>query len=378
MCIWYDSYKKHHVDFFQKIKDFDELDLAEADNMFPKMILDKAYAYGISNSDILIYTLVSVINAFPMIENYIKVPKNNKVLLDKFMSNSDSLNRKLAEVFELKIADNKYVNKKTKSKFTYEELNTIKNKHMMGMELLHIYLDNDFFNLFEKTMKHISENNVSGATIGYLLSYLCFNEENRKQIVSSMKEKSEFFLQKVRFKIEQLYDFSAGVLRLSVKNRYETFVDEELIKMTDYVKKEKEQIIDAFTSDEHKYLEMIESLTKRLNQLEKENAELKNNTMGKYSPLKNKNVLVVGDTSRKESYKKIIEQYGGCFDFMDGIFEPEKISHMSEKADVAILIIPRIKHSVSFALKTKKIPTIFVNNAGVSSFQEVLDEYCCG
>jgi hypothetical protein len=358
--------------------DFDSFFLAEHDNMFPEIILEKARAYEISNSDILIYALFSKLSIPPMLLNYVKIPTNNKVLFDNFVNNKDLVNKKLAENFEVTLTNNKNISKKTKAKFTYDELNGIKNKHLMGVELLDVYTNNSFENLFEKVMEAIDSDRVGVVALSYLLGYLCFNESEQKQIMEALKSKSEFFMEKVRFKIEEYFDFSVGVLRLANKGRYDLFVDQELVKMSEYMRKEKDSIMVAFSSDEKKYLDMIESLTFKLNQLEKENIELKTNNTQKQSKLKGKKVLVIGDTSRRDSYREIVENQGGYFDFMDGIFEPEKISFMSEKADIAILVIPRIKHSVSCVLKNKKIQTIFVNNAGVSSFEEVINDYCFG
>jgi hypothetical protein len=230
----------------------------------------------------------------------------------------------------------------------------------------------------DRVLSAIELDDVKFITLSYLLSYLCFDNDDRDKILTAIKSKSEFLLEKVRFQIELYFDFSVGVLRLAKKERYEVFVDAELVEISEYVKKEKEALMETFSNDEKKYLDIIELLTSRLNQLEKENSELKGNGVIRSLPLKSKRILVVGDTGRKDSYREIVEQYGGNFEFMDGIFEPEKISFMSEKADLAILVIPRMKHSVSNTLKVKKIPTIFVNSAGVSSFEEVVNNYCCG
>jgi hypothetical protein len=154
------------------------------------------------------------------------------------------------------------------------------------------------------------------------------------------------------------------------------FIDEQLSKISEYIKNEKEVLLKAYEQDEKNYLDMVDNLTTRLNSLEKENAELKNKSMKKTSPLNNKKVLVVGDTGRKEGYKQIVEQYGGHFDFVDGIFEKDKLSVVSESADVAILIVPRIKHTVSHILKANKVPVIFVNSAGIGAFEDVVDKYC--
>jgi hypothetical protein len=349
----------------------------EKDNLISQIVLEKAFAYSISNSDILTYVLFSKTSIPPMWANYIKMP-NNKILFEKFIKNVDLVDKKIAENFETKILENKNISKKMKSLFSFEELQNIQNKHLMAVEVIEMYTNHGFDDLYEKIGECIENNNASYVALIYLLSYLCFDEQKRQKIVERVKEQSEFFLEKVRFSIEILFDFTVGVLRLSKKERYDVFINKELLEMAEYMSKEKQQIMESFQSDEKKYLAMIDMLTNQLNQLEKENLDLKNQYPSKKLPLKSKNILVIGDTGRKDSYKEIVEKYGGNFDFMDGIYEPEKISSLVDKTDLAILVIPRMKHSVSNILKSKKVSTIFVNSAGISSFEEVMDNYCCG
>lgn len=370
-------YHKHYNDFSKKMFELDCQRWHEQDDFMPHVILEKAFAYSILNSDVLIYTLFKYTSIPPIWGNYIKMP-TNKILFEKFIKNQDLVHKKLAEEFEKKLVDNKAISKKVKSLFSFEELKTIQNKHLMAIEMIEIFKEQGFDDLFAKVQDCIDNDNPSFVALTYLLSYLCFDEEERKKIVEKVKEQSEFFLEKVRFQLELLFDFSVGVLRLSKKERYDVFINQELLEMTDYIGKEKKQIMDSFESDERKYLDMIEVLTTRLNYLEKENLELRSKYPAKNLPLKSKNVLVIGDTGRKDFYKGIVEKYGGNFDFMDGIFEPEKISSLVDKTDLAILVIPRMKHSVSNILKSKKVSTIFVNSAGISSFEEVMDSYCCG
>ena len=203
-----------------------------------------------------------------------------------------------------------------------------------------------------------------------------FEEEDRKKCFEYIKNRGDFIVEKVKLSIDIYFQMSIEILKVQNKKGYDIFVDEQLSQMSEYMKKEKENMIESFSNDERKYVEIINTLTEKINELEKENNQLKKNLSKKELPLTNKNVLVVGDTGRKEFYREVVERYVGNFDFIDGIFETEKINLFSEKADLAILVIPRIKHQISNVLKSNKVPSIFVNSAGINSFEEVVQKYC--
>ena len=375
MCYLYQSYKEHFDLLGDNFLYLNNKDLSKEDSLFSKMQVDKAYAYKVSDADVMIYSLFTLLPPPNSIGNYLKIP-TNKVMMKKFFEDDRVIQKKLAECFEVKVAENKAISKKTKSMFNHYELNNITNGMLMALDVMYYQksiLKTDIYNKFTFL---IEENNIYSASLYYFLAYLCYTKEDVQRINEYIETCSDLVKERLRHQVERMYDFAVDILKLAKKERYELFVDEQLVKMTEYMRKEKENMLNAFTNDEQKYLGMIDDLTQRLNHLEKENAELKNKSMKKTSPLNNKKVLVVGDTGRKESYKKIIEQYGGNFDFIDGVFDKEKISLVSESADIAVLVIPRMKHTISNALKVNKVPMIFVNSAGIGAFEDVIDNYC--
>jgi hypothetical protein len=375
MCCLHQAYQEHFDLLGENLLYVNTKKLYEEDNLFSKMQLEKAYAYKVADADVIIYSLFAMSPPLNSLGNYLKIP-TNRVLLKKFFEDDRAIQKKLSECFEIKLADNKVISKKTKSKFTHYELTNITNSMLMALDIMYYHkniLKTDVYNDF---VNYIDEGNIYRAGLSYFLAYLCYTKEDVEKINEYLKTCDDLVTEKLKHRIERMYDFSVDILKLAKNERYELFVDEQLVKMTDYMRAEKENMIQSFESDEQRYLEMIEDLTKRLNNLEKENMELKNKSMKKTSPLNKKKVLVVGDTGRKDSYRKIVEQYGGDFDFIDGVFDKEKISLVSESADIAILVIPRMKHTISNALKINKVPMIFVNNAGISAFEDVVDNYC--
>ncbi len=377
MCNLYLAYEEHFGDMMRKLLEVEKNNVLKDDDLFSEMMMSKASAYDIRNTDVMIYALFTFMNPQNSLGNYIKFPQN-KILFEKMISNTNLMHKKIAEVFEVKLVDNKAMSKKVKNSFDHYMLTNLENKLFMCLEIVDFFKKKPNFNLEKRFVDLIDENNTPAVALHYVLSYIISEEEERKKLKQHIEERGELFKQKIKFHIEMYYSFAIDILKLAKPERYELFVDEQLVQITDHIKIEKEALLNSFISDEQKYLQMIDDLTMRLNQLEKENMELKNTSMKKTSPLNNKKVLVVGDTGRKDSYRQIVEQYGGNFDFVDGIFEKEKISTLSESADVAILVVPRIKHTVSNILKANKVPVIFVNSAGIGSFEEVVDNYCAG
>jgi hypothetical protein len=351
------------------------VNLSEVDSIFSKMESSKAHAYKVDDSDVFLYCLFTLLMPPPAISNYYKIPQN-KILMKKFFEDERVHQRRVAECFEQTLVDNKAINKKVKSMFSHYEMSNIQNKVLMGLDLVNFYKNKMCLNVYDKFTSLVDADDIMGASIYYMLSYVVYTQDEVMQIKQYIEQSGSFLEEKIKLEIEKLYDFSVSILKLAKKERYELYVDEQLVKMTDYIKGEREKLIDSFKKDEQTYLDIVDSLTSKLNQLEKENAQLRNKSMKKTSPINGKNVLVVGDTVRKEGYKKIIEQYGGNFDFVDGIFDKEKIMLASESADVAVLVVPRIKHTISNFVKANKIPIVWVNNAGISTFEDKIDQYC--
>jgi hypothetical protein len=371
MCNLFKAYEEHFGSLMHRFISLEQGGM-RGNDLFTPMMLDKAGAYDIKGTEVIVYTVFSFLNPPNSLGNYIKMP-NNKIMLEKFLNNRELVQKKIAEAFEQKISDNKRMNKWEKNKFSHFELTNMENKYLMALEIVEHFKNK---NVKEWLKDAVDDNNSALSSLVYMLAHLMYDEEDLGELTEYIKSNGELFNQKVKFKIEMNFEISINMLRFAKPERYELFVDEQLVQIIDYIKNEKEVILSAYENDEKRYLDMVDNLTIRLNQLEKENLELKSTSMKKTSPLKDKNVLVVGDTGRKESYKQIVEQYGGNFNFIDGVFDKEKINMVSESADVAILVIPRMKHTISNSLKTHKVPMIFVNSAGIGTFQSVIDEYC--
>jgi hypothetical protein len=371
----YQLYQEHFPLLASNLLYLNATNLFEADSVFSKMEISKAHAYKVDDSDVFLYCLFTLLLPPQAIANYYKIPQN-KVLMKKFFEDERMYQRRVAECFEQTLSENKAINKKVKSLFPHYELNNIQNKILMGLELIYFYKEKMNVNIYNKFTDLVDANDIMGATLHYMFAYVGYEQEDVAKIKTYIEQSGGFLQEKIKMEMEKLYDFAIGILKLAKKERYELYVDEQLVKMTEYMKGEREKIIESFKKDEQTYLSIFESLTHRLNYLEKENAELKNTSMKKTSKINGKKVLVVGDTVRKEGYRKIIEQYGGSFDFVDGIFDKEKIMLASESADVAVLVVPRIKHTISNFVKANKIPIVWVNSAGISTFEDSIDEYC--
>jgi hypothetical protein len=371
MCNLYKAYEGHFGDLMKRFIRIKSEGLSD-NELFSQMMIDKAGAYDIQTVDVFIYSVFCYLNPPNSLGNYIKMP-NNRIILEKFLSNREMVQKKIAESFEQKVAENKRMNKLQKNQFSHFEINNLENKFLMALEIVDHFKNR---NVKEWLKSFVDEDNAKMTSLIYFLAHIVYDKEDVGELTEYIKSHGDLFVQKVRFNIEMNYEFVITMLLHAKPERYDLFIDEQLVQITEYIKNEKEVVISAYESDEKRYVDIIENLTSRLNQLEKENGELKNTSMKKTSPINGKNVLVVGDTGRKESYKEIVEQYGGNFDFIDGIFDKEKVGVVSERADIAILVIPRIKHTISNILKSHKVPVIFVNSAGIGTFQEVVDNYC--
>lgn len=371
MCNLYKAYEEHFGDLMKRFIAIKTEGMGN-NELFSQMMIDKAGAYDIQTVDVFIYSAFCYLNPPNSLGNYIKMP-NNKIVLEKFLNNREMVQKKIAESFEQKVAENKRMNKWQKNQFSHFEINNLENKFLMALEIVEHFKDR---NIKEWLSDVVDEGNAKMASLIYFLAHILYNKEDIVELTEYIKSHGDLFVQRVRFSIEMNYEFVITMLLHAKPERYDLFIDEQLLQITDYIKNEKEVVISAYENDEKRYVNIIENLTTRINQLEKENGELKNTSMKKTSPINGKNVLVVGDTGRKESYRQIVEQYGGEFEFIDGIFDKDKVSFASEKADLAILVIPRMKHTISNVLKSQKVPVIFVNSAGIGTFQEVVDNYC--
>ncbi len=371
-----EAYVKYSDLYVRNIKFLSSYDSLLDNNMFSQMMIERAKVYNISLSDILIFSLFCFMNPPYTLENYVKLPKNNKIILKNVLNNVQLIAKKVAESFNLTLAQNKNMNKKIKNSFNYEQLHSLPNKCFMGIDLIRYFREEKFFNLKKELNEALDKEDIVGISLAYLLTHLVFEEEDQKEALKSIEQRGDLLIEKVKFKIENYFDVSIDMLKIHSDKCHDLFVDEQLIKITEYAKKEKESIINSFSNDERKYVDLINTLTEKINQLEKEKRELEKESFKRTLPLSNKNILVVGDTGRKDSYKEIIERYGGNFNFIDGIFETEKINLLCEKTDLAVLITTRMKHKISNVVKSNGVPSIFVNSAGIQSFEDVISSYC--
>jgi hypothetical protein len=160
------------------------------------------------------------------------------------------------------------------------------------------------------------------------------------------------------------------------------------MKYVDNVEKAALQAIDEISLAENKliaerkrYSKEIVRMQQELNRYKKRNSELlkklqllqqKNSMLKKRVLLYNRKVLVVGDTSHRDGYREIVEDYGGSFLFVDGAEEPQKTATEARKADIIVHVTAYGKHVAHDNLKQYK-NVCYVNNVGLSTFRQALE-----
>jgi len=133
-------------------------------------------------------------------------------------------------------------------------------------------------------------------------------------------------------------------------------------------RQEYSQQLRALEEENSSLKKRIEELESELNRLKSENELLAN----KYA-LFEQDILVVGDSRRRDGYRKIVEQFGGNFLFVDAGEEPQRVSKEAFKADLIVHITAYGRHIAHNQLQGFT-NVIYVNNAGLESFKNSLME----
>ncbi len=87
--------------------------------------------------------------------------------------------------------------------------------------------------------------------------------------------------------------------------------------------------------------------------------------------LKDKKILIIGDTGRKRHYEQLVSEFGGKFLFIDGVKDINRARKEAKKCDILFHIVAFTKHNLEecidgFAMRVR------VNRDGISSLRDAM------
>ncbi len=215
-------------------------------------------------------------------------------------------------------------------------------------------------------------------TKGFLGCYFSYEDD---YVISECLEKviDNHLLETFTERLNEEITSSCGYLMKFAKkdNKLDDYIEEldmaqELLEETaENIVRERDQyskLIQEYEQTIQSKQQILEKYKLQYSMLQMKNAHLKDNPL-----LKGLSVLVIGDTSRKLGYKKVVEDYGGEFEFIDGIEEGKHSRRMALKSDIVFHLTDYSKHIVSN--KIRDLPHIvYVDRTGLDSLEQAILE----
>ena len=224
----------------------------------------------------------------------------------------------------------------------------------------------------------IREKRIFEFTKGFISIFFCYdNQQLIEDCLEMLKEQNLIDTFTERLNIELTH---AGSLLLNYSGK-STKIDgyiQEFSMADDLLEENKQNILkerDQYSKLVQEYEQAIKVKEKILEKykvqystLQLKNAHLKDNPL-----LKDLSILVIGDTNRKSGYKKLIESYGGYFEFIDGIQDARKARRMALRNDIVFHLTDYSKHIVSKQINDLQ-HIVLVDRVGVENLEQAILE----
>jgi hypothetical protein len=371
------EYIDSQIEFVNKYKFFtsDEITLQASVNN----ILEICKENEIDESHIIIFSaFLQMLLGTPadgsqkLLSHFVKIPK--KKLKNYHSANTKEwIFRHLSKMFFQPITK---MNIKDEEKFDFPNLCVY---HFMAYFLVKKYTEtnseDDIIEKFSIYLHHKAYSDLASFMLGVLFTHS--DTDLFDALMEQINKNNIFhaFIYHLNVEIERSCVF---LLKYGKKT---TFISlgEEAYQLAD------DTINEALTNvikERDEYMQVIQEYNHKIALLENELGQYKekyHNLQVEYSRLKNNpvlsqlKVLVIGDTRRREGYKRLVEKYGGEFNFIDGIEEDTKARQSSLKVDLVFHIISYSSHVVYEQIKDLS-HIIYVNNAGLASLENAIKE----
>lgn len=240
--------------------------------------------------------------------------------------------------------------------------------HLMALSVVQFHSKN--YSAQESLDIHIEflKDKYYNSSSKYLLSLLFAQPENFYKYLDEIKNLNLF--NNLKYYLNE--EINRNSLLLLKYGLNKTLVDfnEEVLEMADSTVQENLENIkserDEYAQRLIEYEKNISILKKKNSELQIENSKLKNNPI-----LTNLKILVIGDTQHREGYKKIVENHGGDFSFLDGVEEASKSKQNAMKNDLVFHVTAYGFHVVSRQLDGLE-NVKYVNKAGLQSLDQTI------
>lgn len=199
---------------------------------------------------------------------------------------------------------------------------------------------------------------------------MTMDEKERLQWIKEQVIAAGYWIE-FRYEIARMYRATLVALCENGRRRTVTGLrDSEAESLcNDIIQEEQDKVI----MERMEFAEIIRQKDMRIMELEKDLAELQDikkqlaelmQRLNINAKLLDMKVLVIGDTGRQTSYKRIIEEHSGQFEFLDGIEDRAKAFKAAEKADIVFFFTGYSKHTTFFQLKKSSVQVININTSG--------------
>lgn len=349
------------------LKRIDNIDFQTMLNISNQMqhLLEMAEEDGVQKSHIIIFSgflhlihnLYVNEDAKKVVEQFIKIPKKKK---EKFFD------QKTREWIIVQLAKVFYKSSMSLNDISEEFRHpTVKSYHIMAMRIIEYYdlLDKEgtTFDVHDDMLK----SKMYHSTAKFILSLLITHPDELFKYLEKIKEMN--LINNLNYYLNDEINRQSLLLLRYGKNKSLVDFSEDVLVMADETINEN---LENIKSERDEYLKLMVDYEKQISDLRKKSNELQiENSLLRGKPVLTKlKVLVIGDTQRKEGYKKVVEKHGGIYSFLDGVEEATKSKQEAMKNDIIFHITDYGFHVVSRQLDGFK-NIQFVNTAGLQSLE---------